>query len=176
MSSGRSAARASVQLLKQRTRILHLSDFHLRRLLGADDDGVDARAALAQMLQDCQHVEAVDLVVVSGDVADDGSEQSYAEALTLISDLARRQGAAQAYCTGNHDQRDAFAAVLGSGHFDRTGQPTGRPAPCALGERAAVSQVAGYRVITLDSLVSGEVHGWVSDAQLDWLQEVLRTS
>lgn len=31
----------------------------------------------------------------------------------------------------------------------------------------------GYRVITLDSLVPGEIHGWISDAQLGWLQEVL---
>jgi 3',5'-cyclic AMP phosphodiesterase CpdA len=100
-------------------------------------------------------------VVVSGDVADDGLKQTYAEALTLVGDLARRHGAAQAYCTGNHDQRDAFAAVLGSGHFDRTGQPSGRPAPSALGERAAVSQVAG------------ELHGWIGDDQLHWLQRVL---
>jgi Icc protein len=154
-------------------RILQLSDLHLRRLPGADQDGVDARATLVQMLQDCRHLEDVDLVVVSGDVADDGLKQTYADALTLVGDLARRHGAAQAYCTGNHDRRDAFAAVLGSGHFDRTGQPSGRPAPSALGERAAVSQVAGYRVITLDSLVPGELHGWIGDDQLHWLQRVL---
>ena len=154
-------------------RILHLSDFHLRRLPGADEDGVDARTTLAQMLQDCQHLEAVDLVVVSGDLADDGSKQSYAHALALVGDLAREHGAAQAYCTGNHDRRDAFAAVLGTGHFDQAGRPTGRTGPSALGERAAVSEVAGYRVVTLDSLVPGELHGWISDAQLGWLQQVL---
>ncbi len=42
-------------------------------------------------------------------------------------------------------------------------------------ERAAVSQVRGLRVITLDSLVPGSVHGQVSTAQLDWLRSVLAT-
>lgn len=37
-------------------RILHLSDTHVPRRLGADEDGGDARAALAQFLQDCQHL------------------------------------------------------------------------------------------------------------------------
>lgn len=110
-------------------RILHLSDFHLPRLPGVDADGVDARATLTQMLQDCQHLEDVDLVVVSGDVADDGSQPGYADALALISGLARRHGAAQVYCTGNHDQRDAFAAILGSGHLDQAGQANRTPGP-----------------------------------------------
>jgi len=41
------------------------------------------------------------------------------------------------------------------------------------GERAAVSEVAGLRVITLDSLVPGSVQGLVSDVQLEWLGAVL---
>jgi 3',5'-cyclic AMP phosphodiesterase CpdA len=40
-------------------------------------------------------------------------------------------------------------------------------------ERAAVSEVRGLRVITLDSLVPGEVHGVVSESQLAWVREVL---
>ena len=41
------------------------------------------------------------------------------------------------------------------------------------GECAAVSEVAGYRVITLDSLVPGEVYGLISVPQLAWLQDLL---
>jgi 3',5'-cyclic AMP phosphodiesterase CpdA len=42
-----------------------------------------------------------------------------------------------------------------------------------VGERAAVSEVKDTRVITLDSLVPGQVAGRVSAQQLAWLQQVL---
>lgn len=59
------------------------------------------------------------------------------------------------FCTGNHDDRAAFAAGLGSGHLDPGGRDAGRLLSGTSGSRAAVSHVAGYRVITLDSLVPG---------------------
>ena len=154
-------------------RILHLSDLHLPRLPGVDEDGVDARAALAQLLHDCRRLQGIDLVVVSGNIADDGSEQGYTDALAMVGGFARERGAALAWCTGNHDARDAFAAVLRSGHLSPSGQDHGRLAGLAAGERAAVSEVAGLRVITLDSLVPGDVAGRLSDQQLDWLRTVL---
>jgi Icc protein len=154
-------------------RILHLSDCHIPRSRGIGSAGVDARVTLTQLLTDCQHLERIDLVVVSGDVSDDGSREGYASALELIGRFARDRGVPQVYCTGNHDDRDAFAAVLGSGHLDQGGEQTGYLAPSAVGERAAVSEVGGYRVITLDSLVPGQVHGWISEAQLAWLREIL---
>jgi Icc protein len=154
-------------------RILHLSDCHIPRLSGIGSAGVDARATLAQLLTDCRHLEGIDVVVVSGDVTDDGSREGYASALELIGRFARDRGVPQIYCTGNHDDRDAFAAVLGSGHLDQGGDQAGCLAPSAVGERAAVSEVAGYRVITLDSLVPGQVHGWISEAQLAWLRQIL---
>jgi 3',5'-cyclic AMP phosphodiesterase CpdA len=154
-------------------RILHLSDCHVPRLSGIDADGVDARGTLAQLLNDCQHVKGIDLVVVSGDVADDGSREGYTDVLALIGRFARDRGVTQVYCTGNHDDRDAFAAVLGSGHVDEAGRQVGRLVPSALRERAAVSEVTGTRVITLDSLVPGQVYGLISQTQLAWLREVL---
>lgn len=63
--------------------------------------------------------------------------------------------------------------MLGSGHHDSLGRDVGRLAPGANGGRAAVSEVGGYRVISLDSLVPGQVHGQISPAQLAWLQDVL---
>lgn len=154
-------------------RILHLSDLHLPRLPGVDDDGIDARATLAQLLHDCRRVQGLDLVVVSGDIADDGSEQGYTDALAMVGGFARERGAAHIWCTGNHDARDAFTAVLGSGHLSPAGHDQGRLASLAAGERAAVSEVAGLRVITLDSLVPGQVAGRLSHQQLAWLREEL---
>lgn len=140
---------------------------------GPDGSGVDAREVLAGLLHDLRHLADVDLVVVSGDVADDGSREAYADTRALVGGWARGRGAASAYCTGNHDERQAFADVLGSGHHDAAGHDVGRLA-IATG-RAAVSHVAGHRLVTLDSLAPGEVPGRLGPAQLTWLGELLAT-
>ncbi len=139
-------------------RILHLSDTHVPGGLGPDGDGVDARAALAQLLQDCRHLSGIDLVVVSGDIADDGSPEAYAAVQSLVGGFARERHAGQVYCPGNHDDRAAFAGTLGSGHLDANGGDAGLLG-CSSDERAAVSPVSGVRVITLDSLVPGQTSG-----------------
>lgn len=154
-------------------RVVHLSDLHLSQQLGPDAEGVDVRLVLVGLLHDCRRLTDVDLVVVSGDIADDGSPEAYDDALALVTDFAGKHGAAQVWATGNHDDRAAFSAVLGSGHLDPTGRDVGHLCPSAIGERAAVSDVQGLRVITVDSLVPGQVAGRVSGEQLIWLQEVL---
>jgi 3',5'-cyclic-AMP phosphodiesterase len=154
-------------------RILHLSDCHIPRQPGVGANGVDARATLARLLGDCDRLDDIDLVIISGDVADDGSREGYADALALIGEFAQSRGVPQVYCVGNHDDRDAFAAVLGSGHLDQAGRQAGALWGGPAGERAAVSHTGGYRVITLDSLIPGQVHGLVSTAQLAWLRELL---
>jgi 3',5'-cyclic AMP phosphodiesterase CpdA len=157
-------------------RILHLSDPHLTGS-GFDEDGVDAAAALERMLLDARHLSGLDLVVVSGDIADDGSVAGCAGVRERVGEFAAERGIPHVYCTGNHDTREGFAAALGSGHLGPDGTDVGRliePAPdTPVGERAAVSEVLGLRVITLDSLVPGKVHGLVSAAQLSWLAQDL---
>ncbi|GIF96552.1 metallophosphoesterase [Catellatospora citrea] len=150
-----------------RHRILHLSDTHF------NSPDVDAPAALAQILHDARHVTDLDLVVVSGDIADDGSAEGCAGVREQVGRFCAERGIPHVYCTGNHDTRDAFAAVLGSGHLSADGTDTGTTMPEASGMRAAVSHVAGLRVITLDSLVPGQVHGHLDEAQLAWLRDVL---
>jgi 3',5'-cyclic AMP phosphodiesterase CpdA len=155
-----------------RHRILHLSDTHLART-GVDEDGVDAAAALDRILYDARFVPNIDLVVVSGDIADDGSAEGCADVLARVGRFAAERGIPHVYCTGNHDAREAFAAVLGTGHLGPDGSDLGQLAQETGDERAAVSDVSGLRVITLDSLVPGSVHGFVSDAQLAWMRSVL---
>ncbi|MEU4620295.1 metallophosphoesterase [Actinoplanes sp. NPDC023801] len=136
-------------------RILHLSDPHLTAA-GTDEDGVDAAAALDRILYDVRFVPGIDAVVVSGDIADDGSAGGCAGVLDRVGAFARERGVPHIYCTGNHDARDTFAAVFGTGHRGPDGRDTGEAAGP---ERAAVSHVSGLRIITLDSLVPGKVHG-----------------
>jgi 3',5'-cyclic AMP phosphodiesterase CpdA len=149
-------------------RILHLSDTHITAASGPNRDGIDPRASLLRMLHDCGELPGLDAVVVSGDVADDGSPEAYADALDLVGAFTRPRGIPAIFSTGNHDDRKPFAAILGSGHPDPHSQ-----FDSADGERAAVTTVAGYRIITLDSLVPGKAYGEISAPQLEWLRGVL---
>ncbi|MGW7204962.1 metallophosphoesterase [Streptomyces sp. NPDC054837] len=152
-------------------RILHLSDTHLERTDAPNRRGVNAHDSLRLMLAELRHVQGVDAVVVTGDLADDGTVEAYTAVREMFGELAQRLGGAPVfYTTGNHDEREAFAEVLGSGHPE-----PGRVLESAEGERAAVSLVAGWRFVTLDSLVPGKVHGQLDAAQLDWLRDVLAT-
>ena len=149
-------------------RILHLSDTHATAT-GLDGDGVDALGALDQILRDCRHLSDLDLVVVSGDIADDGSAEGCALVRDRIAAFAAGRGIPHVYTTGNHDRRPGFTAALGTGHRDARNSDAGVLLDGLDDERAAVSMVNGLRVITLDSLVPGSGHGLVSRAQLDAL-------
>ncbi|MGW3305033.1 metallophosphoesterase family protein [Streptomyces sp. NPDC001073] len=151
-------------------RILHLSDTHLERTDAPNRHGINATDSLRLMLGELRHQRGVDAVVVTGDIANDGAVEAYAAVKELVGGFARLMGGVPVfYTTGNHDEREAFGKVLGSGHATPDAV-----FPAEFG-CAAVSTVGGYRFITLDSLVPGEVYGQLSPAQLDWLGEELRT-
>ncbi|MGW5350647.1 metallophosphoesterase family protein [Streptomyces sp. NPDC004031] len=149
-------------------RILHLSDTHLDRRGGPDGDGADGTAALRLLLAGLEHLGALGAVVVTGDVADDGSREAYTRTRELLGAYAEPRGARVLYTTGNHDDRAAFADVLGSGHAEPDAVYDG-PA----GERAAATTVDGHRLVTLDSLVPGKGYGHLSAGQLGWLRGLL---
>ncbi|GAA2691193.1 metallophosphoesterase [Actinoplanes palleronii] len=155
-------------------RILHLSDTHVTAAAGVNRDGIDAREALRGMLLDCAEVPGLDVVLVTGDVADDGSVTAYRDVLAMVGGFARERRVPVVFTTGNHDERGAFTEVLGSGHLGADGRDGAVEwLRSAGGERAAVTVVGGYRIITLDSLVPGEPYGWISPVQRDWLRGVL---
>jgi Icc protein len=154
-------------------RLLHLSDPHLTTS-GIDKDGVNASVSLRQMLNDVGHLLPVDAVIVSGDITDDGSIGGYRQALDLVTGFAMEHGIPSVFSAGNHDQRQNFIEVLGSGHRGADGSDNGTAMP-STDERAAFSDLNGLRVITVDSLVPGHAHGHVSKEQLAWLRNVLAT-
>ncbi|MEU9333892.1 metallophosphoesterase [Streptomyces sp. NPDC048290] len=158
-------------------RILHLSDTHIERTAGPNRHGVDATESLRLMLGELRHQRGVDAIMVTGDVADDGAVESYTIARELIGEFAAQLGVPLFFTVGNHDDRAAFGKVLGSGHLAVDGSDRATTVlSSAEGEKAAVSVVRGYRFITMDSQVPGQVYGGLSDAQLDWLNDLLRTT
>lgn len=155
------------------TRLLHLSDTHVSAH-GTDADGVDAEGSLRRMLADAALVPDLDAVVVSGDVADDGSAEGCRRVRELVGAFAAERGIPHLYCTGNHDRRVGFRAALGTGHLDPDGTDRGRQLGNASG-CSAVSSLDGLRVVTLDSLVEGATEGRLETAQLDDLATELAT-
>lgn len=155
-------------------KILHLSDTHLAEGGKRHATGVDATEALQGLLVDLEPLRDIDAVVVTGDVADDGSVEAYTRAREMIGAFARGRGVPMIFSTGNTDDRGRFAEVLGSGHLDSDGRDQAVAAIDAPdGERAAVSICEGLRLVTLDTLVPGKTHGRLGAAQLDWLRGVL---
>lgn len=125
------------------------------------------------MLHDLRHVPDLDLVVVSGDIADDGSAGGCAAVRDRVGAFAAERGIPHIYSTGNHDDRAGFDQALGSGHLSSTGTDIGELLDPARDTRAALTHVGGLRIITLDSLVPGQTHGVLDDRQLACLELAL---
>ncbi|MBL7257651.1 metallophosphoesterase family protein [Paractinoplanes lichenicola] len=137
-------------------RILHLSDTHLTAAPGPNADGIDSRESLRRMLAGCERLTRLSAVLVTGDVADDGSPEAYEDVRALVGGFAAARGIPALYTTGNHDERKAFASVLGD-------------------DLVAATEIDGFRLITLDTLVPGKAYGWLGDDQLAWLRDTLST-
>jgi 3',5'-cyclic-AMP phosphodiesterase len=143
--------------------IAHLSDPHLLgtpggRLAGRIDTADQLRRALARVEASG---EAIDALVISGDLTDSGEPAAYELLLDIVRPVVDRLGCALVLTGGNHDERGALARVLFGVEDDA---PQDR-----------VTTVRGLRIVTLDSAVPGYHHGGFSDDQYAWLAEELAT-
>ncbi|MGP6177720.1 metallophosphoesterase [Microbacterium sp. A196] len=152
-------------------RILHLSDTHFSGDGGRHYGVVDTAEHLHSALSHVGHL-LFDLVVVSGDVSEDGTEESYRSIRQQLTPWAQARGARVVYAMGNHDRRESFRAVLGDGQPDAdaprelAGIDLDRPV-------ASVSVQNGWRVVVLDSSVPGAGYGTLEPAQKRFLRETL---
>ena len=142
--------------------IAHLSDPHLiagEGLLAGHIDTVEQlRKALARVEASG---ERIDVLVLSGDLADSGDPAAYALLRELVEPVVERLGCALVMTGGNHDERQPMAQVL-------YGADTDAP-------QDTVTTVRGLRVIAVDSAVPGYHHGGLSDDQYAWLERELAT-
>ncbi len=136
-------------------RILHLSDTHLFGDATLHYGVVDTRAALARTLERAGELDTVDVVVVSGDLSEDGTAESYRILAWMLEPWAAERGAVVVYAMGNHDHRAGFEEVLG--------------------ERTRTQSVKGFRITTVDSAVPGAGYGNLDEGQLDALRVALET-
>ncbi|MFP3466685.1 metallophosphoesterase [Leifsonia sp. SIMBA_070] len=134
-------------------RILHLSDTHLFGDGRLHYGIVDTLAGLDRVLARAATLRELDVVVASGDLSDDGTAASYRRLQSTLEPWAAERGAAIVYAMGNHDLRDGFEEVLGA--------------------RETVTDVRGFRIVTVDTSVPLAGYGRIDAEQLDRLREVL---
>ncbi len=143
-------------------RLIHLSDTHLTSPGVRYNAVIDADAALARAVRLLQDAIAagsrIDALIASGDLTDTGEVDAYGRVRSALGSL----GLPVIWATGNHDVRTAFHRHI----LDRPSDPD------------AVLQVhdlAGLRVIVLDSTVPGAGDGVLEPAHLAALREALRS-
>ncbi|TSD99648.1 phosphodiesterase [Skermania sp. ID1734] len=129
--------------------IAHLSDTHI--------DGAHNRSTkrLARVMTYLNRLPGhIDAIVVTGDVADHGTELEYRAARDLLqSDIPVFM------CPGNHDDRSNFRKFL----FDEEG----------VGPINSAHVVGNCIIVLCDSSIPGESHGVLAPDTLSWLRGVL---
>lgn len=134
-------------------RILQLTDPHLM----ADPDGkllgMNTRESLeAVMALAGREPHGPDLVIVSGDIAQDGSEAAY----RAFQDKMSQYDCPAIWFPGNHDDADMMRQVI-----------SGTEA-----EQRRVLQ-GGWQLIFLNSAVPGKVYGVLAQSELNFLRDCL---
>jgi len=146
--------------------IAHISDTHLlggdRPLYGKIPTRENLVKAIEQLERSKTNPRAI---VFTGDLADLAEPDAYRSLRAIVEPAAARMGAQVIWVMGNHDERFRFATELLDeplAEEDQAGAPQDR-----------VYDIDGLRIIAIDSTVPGYHHGEITDAQLDWLRDVL---
>ena len=133
--------------------LIQLSDSHLFAEADGRLLGMGTRDSLQQVIQRVLDEQSqVDLVLASGDISQDGSEQSY----QCFRQMAAQIPAPQRWFAGNHDDLPMMRRVC---------------ADTALLD--PVIDLAGWRIILLDSSIPGAVAGHFAAEQLALLDRAL---
>lgn len=133
--------------------IIHITDTHLYAEADGRLHGVNTRASLAAVLAVIGAAEVPDLLLATGDLAQDESEAAY----RMLADAVRPLGVPMLALPGNHDRtermRSAFAgSTIRLDHsFD----------------------LDGWRIVSLDSAVAGQPGGRLATAELERLEAAL---
>ncbi|TQK51132.1 calcineurin-like phosphoesterase family protein [Streptomyces sp. SLBN-118] len=104
----------------------------------------------------------VDAVVITGDIADRGTEAEYLQAREVLAPLYEHFPVL--VCPGNHDVREEFRDVL-------LGQPGKGSAPVN-----QARHIGDVHLLMCDSSIPGRPEGRLEESTLDWLDATLAES
>ena len=133
--------------------LVQITDPHLHAISDGTLLGMNTEHSLKLVVDRIvDEVENIDLVIATGDIAQDSSEQAYRNFLAHIKPI----NAPMRWIPGNHDDLDNMAAVsLGTDHSE------------------PVMELGNWIIVMLDSTIPGKVHGKLSTNQLELLKTAL---
>jgi 3',5'-cyclic-AMP phosphodiesterase len=142
--------------------VAHVSDTHLRAAGSLQYGAIDTEANLEQAIARLGRIRPRPMALVfTGDLADIAEPKAYARLREIVEPAAADWGAQVVWVMGNHDERAAYSLGL----FDEESEA----------EQDRVYDVAGLRIVALDTSVPGYHHGELTEGQLSWLADVLST-
>ncbi len=140
--------------------IAHLSDPHVRPEGVLYQGVVDSNAMFAAAIAQVNALESQpDLVLLTGDLVDEGRPEEYA----MMRRLLGRLGVPVLAIPGNHDDRAAFRKAF----HDHGYMPPAGPISYVADDFGPV------RIVALDVTVPGQHHGAVSTNGAQWLDDEL---
>ncbi len=141
-----------------RLRIVQLSDIHLTPSAGEELYGVETGDSLTAAIHSIQRLQpAADLIIVTGDISEDGSLKSYQRFSESMASL----NCPVYVLPGNHDLPDNMALA-----FKETPDIRYRQS----------ANIQGWHLLFLNSQVPGEEFGQLDHSDLEQLREQLKTA
>ncbi len=138
-------------------RLLQVTDCHLFARNGDHLMGMDTDASLGSICRAIDRNEPnAAAVLATGDLSQDGSPESYQRLAQHLDGLARPVF----WIPGNHDEIEAMRGHL-QGQWIRPERSIGAGA---------------WRIVLLDSTLPGEVHGRVSERELEFMHTSIEAS
>lgn len=143
--------------------VLQISDTHLLQegalVSRTLDTASPLRRLVVRITELREEIGELDAILVSGDVSDDGSDESYELFKSILSPLNLPIFAVP----GNHDQRAPFRTAFSkSGYLPRSGKLNWH------------QKLGPFQIIGLDTLVEGQGGGELDSQTLDFLIAELR--
>jgi 3',5'-cyclic AMP phosphodiesterase CpdA len=139
--------------------IAQISDLHIKRPGEKAYGVVDTEAALTRCVAHLNQLQPrPDLVVISGDLVDGGTDEEYAHFAALIAPLEIPFLA----IPGNHDSRAPMRRALGR-----------QPYAQDHGAMNIAAQIRDLDLFLVDSSVPGKPHGHLDEETLAWLERNL---
>jgi 3',5'-cyclic AMP phosphodiesterase CpdA len=138
--------------------IIQLTDLHIPssgNLYGS----IDAFQNVVEILKALEVGGKLDLLLLTGDLADDAEPEAYRRLRSIIEPFAERLDVPVMYLPGNHDKRKTFRPNLLD--LDESNEPSDQVRWCG-----------DLRVIGLDTAIE-DAHGELEDRQLAWLDAEL---
>lgn len=140
--------------------IAQLSDLHIRPEGVLYQGEIDAAQQLREAIAQLHRLDRLpDLVLITGDLTDEGHPDEYAALRRILATL----DLPFLLIPGNHDQRENLRTAFSDHRY----LPASGPLHYCIDDHPV-------RIIGLDATVPGEHHGHIDEAGLHWLESTLR--